>query len=406
MFGVPRETATRQPVSSPAATITGVTRLRTLAAALLAVFALPLAACVSVTNPEGWAPPVLDGDSLYVTTDHGHLSRTTLAPDGRSATASWTFPDKDLKDEEDIRPDAAYGPPVLADGRAYYVTFEAGVFALNAETGRPEWPEPGKTNAGAITGNIAGGLAYANGILFFGTTEGRLYGWNASNGAPAQGWETPLVFDSGIWATPVAIGGTLYVATMNGELHAISIADRSPAWPQPLKVSGAIPDLTALDETRLFVPSINRHVYIVDARTGQVLTDYRARDWVWTAPALDGSRLYFGDFGGHIYGLDISTSPATELWPPASTEGHRVKAAPAIVDDVLVIADRGPVVTFLDANSGQVLNRVPIDGAGTIRANPLTARDGVYLLTTKGRLFFANPANRQVIEIPVSGVKR
>jgi outer membrane protein assembly factor BamB len=383
-----------------------VTRLRPAGAALLAAAALLASACVSVTNPEGWAPPVLDGTALYLTTDHGHVVRTTLGSDGRSAAAAWTFPDKNIKAEEKLRPNAAYGRPILADGRVYYATFEAGVFALNAETGRPEWPEAGKTNASAIKGNIAGGLAYASGILFFGTTEGRLYGWNAANGAPAPGWETPLVFDSGIWATPVALGGTLYVATMNGELHAIRISDRSPAWPQPLKISGAIPDLVALDDARLFVPSINRHVYIVEAATGRVLTDFRAKDWVWTAPALDGNRLFFGDFGGHIYGLDISTSPATELWPPASTEGHRVKAGPVIVDDVLVVADRGPVVTFINSRTGEVLNRVPIDGAGTVRANLLAANGGAYILTTKARLFFANPANRSVVEVPVSGVKR
>jgi len=383
-----------------------VTRLRLAGAALLAAVALLSAACVAVTSPEGWAPPVLDGTALYLTTDHGHIARTTLADNGRTAAAAWTFPDKDIKADDKLRPDAAYGAPILADGRVYYATFAAGVFALDAETGRPDWPEEGKTNAGAIKGNIAGGLAYANGILFFGTTEGRLYGWNAANGAPATGWETPLVFDSGIWATPVAIGGTLYVATMNGEVHAIRIADRSEAWSAPFTATGAIADLVALNDARLFVPSINRHVYILDAATGAVLVDYRAKDWVWTAPARDGDRLFFGDFGGYVYGLDISTNPPTELWPPASTEGHRVKAAPAIVDDVLVVADRGPVVTFIDARSGEVLNRVPIDGAGTVRANLLAARGGAYILTTNGRLFFANPKNRSVVEVTVTGVKR
>ena len=408
MFLVPRGTpAARRAARKPEGCYhPPVTRLRLAGAGLLTAAALLAASCVAVTNPEGWAPPVLDGTSLYLTTDHGHVSRTALAEDGRSAAARWTFPDKDVKADDRVRPNAAYGAPILADGRVYYATYEAGVFALDAETGRPAWPDEGKTNAANIRGNIAGGLAYANGILFFGTTEGRLYGWNAANGAPAQGWETPLVFDSGIWATPVAIGGTLYVATMNGEVHAIRISDRTPAWPGPFKATGAIADLVALDDARLFVPSINRHVYLLDAATGQVLTDFRARDWVWTAPALRGNRLYFGDFGGNIYGLDISVSPARELWPPASTEGHRVKAAPVIVDDVLIVADRGPVVTFIDANTGEVLNRVPIDGAGTVRANLLAANGGAYILTTKARLFFANPQNRSVVEVPVTGVKR
>jgi hypothetical protein len=76
------------------------------------------------------------------------------------------------------------------------------------------------------------------------------------------------------------------------------------------------------------------------------------------------------------------------------------------VDDVLIVADRGPVVTFIDARNGEVLNRVPIDGSGTVRANLLAARGGAYILTTNGRLFFANPKNRSVVEVTVTGVKR
>jgi outer membrane protein assembly factor BamB len=383
-----------------------VTRRRLTALALIPLAALLASACVAVASPDGWAPPVLDNSNLYITTENGHIARTTLAPDGRSATALWTFPDRDVPDDERIYPNAIYGPPILADGRVYIATFQAGVFALNAETGRPEWPRAGTTNANAIRGNIAGGLAYANGILFFGTTEGRVYGWSADNGMPAPGWETPLVFGSGIWATPVAIGDILYVGTMDGELHALRISDRTPAWPEPFRATGAIGDLVAVDDARLFVPSINRHLYLLDAATGQVLTDFRARHWVWTTPALEGNRLFFGDFGGYIYGLDISVSPARELWPPAWTGGPLVKAAPVIVDDVLVVADRAPVVSFIDANTGAVLNRVPIDGAGTVRANLLAAHDGAYILTTRGRLFFANPENRSVVEVPVSGVKR
>lgn len=87
-------------------------------------------------------------------------------------------------------------------------------------------------------------------------------------------------------------------------------------------------------------------------------------------------------------------------------DGERIKAGAAVVDDVLVVADRKPVVTFIKASTGEVLNRVPIDGAGTIRANVTVEGDSVYIVTTKGRLFRANPKNYSVVEIEVSGVKK
>lgn len=363
---------------------------------------LPLfAACVSVTNPDGWAAPVIDGQDVYVSTSKGHISAVTLQ-DGDSATARWTFPDKDIDADDKIEPEAIYGDPVVDGDRVYIATFSAGVFALNKADGRPAWPLNG-TNASKIKGNIAGGLALANGILYFGTTEGRLYAWNASDGTPA--WPEPKRFDRGIWATPVALGENLYVATMSGELHALSLADGSPAWIDPFVATGAIADLVALEDNRLFVPSINRHVYILNAEDGTVLADYRARDWVWTEPAVDGSRIFFGDFGGHVYGLDITAGPG-ELWPPASVEGERVKAGAAVIGDVLVIADRSPTVTFINATTGEVLNRVPIDDAGTVRSN-VHASDGfAYVLTTKGRLYRANPQNYSVAEISLTGVKK
>jgi len=82
-----------------------------------------------------------------------------------------------------------------------------------------------------------------------------------------------------------------------------------------------------------------------------------------------------------------------------------VKATPVLIDGVLVLADRGPVVHFIDAANGTGLNVVPVDGAGTVRAG-LTAADGkAYIATTKGRLFVADPAKRSVVEIGIGGGK-
>jgi hypothetical protein len=83
-----------------------------------------------------------------------------------------------------------------------------------------------------------------------------------------------------------------------------------------------------------------------------------------------------------------------------------VKAGAAIVGDVLIIADRKPVVTFINATNGQVLNRVPIVDAGTVRSNVHAADGFAYILTTKGRLFRANPQNYSVVEIALNGVKK
>jgi outer membrane protein assembly factor BamB len=371
------------------------------------LLALPLlASCVGVTSPDGWAAPVVDGQDFYVSTNKGYLARITLG-ESDTATAAWTFPDNDIESDKDIEPEALYGAPVVDDENVYFTTFQTGVFALNKDDGRPIWPLPGETNEDRIDGDLAGGLVLADGVLYFGSTEGKLYAWRASDGVDAPGWEEPRSFGGGIWATPVVREGILYVATMRGELHALNLSDGSEAWDAPFEAEGAIPEVIDLQNGRLLVTSIDRHVYVLDAATGEQLSDYRAADWVWTTPGIDGDSVYFGDFGGTVYGLDISTVPSGQLWEPTELGDDRIKAGAAVIDGVVIIADRNPVVTFIDANTGQVLNSVPLDGAGTVRADVIDGGDGfAYILTTRGNLFRANPANRSVVEIQISGVKR
>ncbi len=75
------------------------------------LLSLPVfAACVRVTNPDGWAAPVIDGQDVYVSTSKGHISAVTLQ-DGDAATARWTFPDKDRDPDKKIEPEAIYGAP-------------------------------------------------------------------------------------------------------------------------------------------------------------------------------------------------------------------------------------------------------------------------------------------------------
>jgi len=376
--------------------------LRRSATIIAALLLLPLfSSCVNVLNPTGWAAVTFDGDTAYLTTSKGRLSAVTV--NGDNGTAKWTFPDKDRNEDDKFKTRAIYGAPVVEGDTLYLATFEGGVFSLGTDDGRPNWPGP-EGNASKLKGDIAGGLAAHGDNLYFGTTEGRLYAWKKADGTPASGWEEPRSFDGGIWATPVVKGDTLFVSTMKGELVALSLPEGRELW--RFKATGAIPDLALAGDELLFVPSINRHAYFIRTADGTVAADFRAADWLWTSAVVADGRAFFGDFAGNIYGLNITSAGAEELWDPANVDGERIRSGPAIIDDVLVVADRKPVVTFLNARDGQVLNTVPIPDAGTVRAN-LVVKDGAaFFGTTDGKLFRAEPQARRVVEIVLSGVKK
>lgn len=376
---------------------------RTLAVIpLVLAVALFAASCVSTESPEGWAAPVFDDTTIYFTSSHNRLAAAPIPGADPTTNIKWTFPDKTRDKETKLQ--GIYGEPVLDADRIYLTSYSGGVFALNKDNGVPIWPIKGDKalSKDSISGNVVSGPAIGGDLLVFGTTDGHLYALNKSDGSPAASWpKGGIKLSDGVWATPIIKGDDLWVATMAGDLYKLKLSDGSKTWDKPFHTTGAIPDLAMLDDTRLFVPSLNKHVYLVDAGSGEQLGEFAASDWVWTRPAFANNSVYFGDFGGHIYALDITTG-LTKKWSQ-SPNGARIKSAPEIVDDVLVLADRKPAVHFLKPETGELINSVPVPAASTFRADAAQNGGFAYLVGTNGKLFRADPKKSGVVEIIVGG---
>ena len=374
-----------------------------------ALLALPLillvatlgAACVSTEDPQGWAAPVFDGSNVYFLSSKDRLASAPANADP-STTVTWTFPDKNKAEDKDIKLQAVYGEPVVDGPNLYFSSYSGGVFALDKATGRPKWRMKDEIN-----GNVTGGVAVGGNFLAFGTTDDHLYVVNKNDKSPAPNWPAGgMKLDEGIWATPIIKGDILYVATMGGVVRAFHLADGSDAWAKPFNSSGAIVDMAFLGDDTLFAASLNKHAYLLNPADGTSRGDFTASDWLWSQPAYDpqSHMAYFGDFSGMLYAVDITQTGALKASWEVSLGADRVKSAPAIVDNVLVVADRQPTVHFLDRQqSGKELNKVPVTGAGTIRADVVAHEGNAYIVTTSGKYFRADPKNYSVNEVTVGG---
>ncbi len=367
-----------------------------VAGVLVIAFALLATACRGVANPEGWAAPVFEDNSALLFLKKDKLSAVSF--DSGSATVLWTFPDHNLSSEKDISLESVYSDPIV-DGDMVYVGSYAGeVYAIGKDDGRLRWSTKDQVD---ISGSIVNGPELAGDRLIFGTTQGFLYSVTTADGSPTPGWPSGglNLSNRGIWATPIVEGNTAYVATMDGKVRAVDLAAGSELWDTPFSAnSAAIAEISSASDSLLFVATLGKEVYFVDKATGtQVGPVISGKGWIWTRPAIEAGNAYFGDFEGTLAVVNITDQ--TEGWT-AKTNG-RVKSGPAVVGDWVVFADESPAVLFVNKANGEIRNRVPISGAGTIRAN-VVARDGVaYVVTTKGKLFKADPSNFSVVEVPI-----
>jgi outer membrane protein assembly factor BamB len=372
---------------------------RSVAAGLIVVvFALLATACGGIKNPEGWASPVGQDSTIYYFPKKDRVA--ALSVEGGLATETWTFPAPNREDQKDLKFKAVYD--AASDGTTlYFGSWDGRVLALDGASGEVRW-----TLKSEIQGGIVGGPIIAGDYIAFGTTDGRVYVRQRTTGSTAPGWpDRGIDFPVGVWAAPVYHDGTLYIATMGGEVWAYDIATATPTWPEPFKTTGAIADLAFIEGGRLFVPSFNKKVYVLDAATGrEIAQPFAASDWIWSRPAVADGTIYFGDFSGKVYALDITT--LTPKWPAPYDSGASVKAAPVVIGDTLVVANRDPEVHFINTATGQRLNMVPLNDAGTVRAS-LVEYDGKALVaTTKGRLFLADPERWAVTPLAVVGAQQ
>lgn len=371
-----------------------------MAAVALAATALLATACGNVKNPEGWAAPAIDGPEAFVLLDRTHVSAITL--EETSGNLEWRFPDGNrLPAQKDIKLKAIYTEPVIDGDAIFFADYEAGVFSLSKADGSINWRFSG------AEGKVVGDLGVSDEYISFGTTDGDVYVLRKADGSPAPGWDGGRQFDKGVWAQPIIANDSVFIASMDGSVRALSLEDGSEQWDEPFTVSGAVADLALLDEGHLFVPSLDKSVHILDPATGAELGSYRGDDWVWTTPAYKDGAAYYGDFAGTVRRLNINGGIESAWEYDAEA---KVKGGPAIVEnvpgegDVLIVADRDAVVHFLRTDNGQLLNRVPLpEGSGTVRAAVKAAGDRAYIITTEGRLFAAEPAGLRVVEVGIGG---
>jgi outer membrane protein assembly factor BamB len=97
----------------------------------------------------------------------------------------------------------------VANGVVYVGSFDSKVYALNASTGAKLWS--------FTTGNaVYSSPAVANGVVYVGSEDNKVYALNASTGAKL--WS--FVTGSRVASSPAVANGVVYVGSENGNVYA------------------------------------------------------------------------------------------------------------------------------------------------------------------------------------------
>ena len=319
--------------------------------------------------------PVVLGERLYVADRYGRLVATTLA----TGKEEWEIHDKNVQ---------YTGGPGGGDGLVLMGTGDGRVIAREADSGKVRWVA--KVSSEVLAAPTAG-----NGVTVVRTGDGRLYGLNSSTGAELWVYErtVPTLTLRGV-APPVIDEDVVMAGFDNGRFAAVSLKNGKMVWESPLAVPTGRSDLErmvdvdsapVLVDTMAYVASFQGAVAALSIADGKILWTREVSSYEELSVGED--RVYVTDDKGSIWALDANTG--TSLWKQEAL-ANRFVTAPIFFDGHVVVADFEGYVHWLDAETGDFEYRERVTKENII-APALNAGGILLVYSTTGQLVAMRP---------------
>jgi outer membrane protein assembly factor BamB len=266
---------------------------------------------------------------------------------------------------------AVFSSPAVADGTVYVGSHDGKVYALDAATGHPRWTH---TTGGAVNSSPA----VADGTVYVGSDDHQVYALDAATGHLRWTYTTPAT----VSCSPAVAGGTVYVGSGKPKvfawcrMYALEAATGQVRW--DYTSAGVFESSPAVAGGTVYVGSGDHKVHALDAATGRTRWSYLTGGIVFSSPAVAGGTVYVGSHDGKVYALDADRSRFSGR-PPRWTHntGRPVRSSPAVADGTVYVGSDDGKVHALDAATGRT--RWSYTTRYKVVSSPAVADGAVYV---------------------------
>lgn len=312
--------------------------------------------------------PVIKDNAVYTATNSGIIQ----AMNKSTGQVLWT---KQLKDE-------VVSGPTVANGFIALGTNVSTVIILKQDSGEEAWQAK-------ISGDSLSKPVISNNKLIVKTIDGNLYAFNIQTGeklwAVDHGSPNLILKAS---SSPIIMDKLALVGFSDGKLDAVDLQSGTVVWQRSIVYPSGSSDVERLVDIdadpivrgdMVYLASYQGYVGALSMADGQ---------FKWHKPAstyknlaIDGQTLYMTDSEDVIWAIDRQNGQVK--WKQEAFKA-RTLTEPVLMDGKLLLGDKTGLLHILSTQNGEILGRIQLSESIDI-APTVSGRD-IYVMTANGKL--------------------
>jgi outer membrane protein assembly factor BamB len=259
-------------------------------------------------------------------------------------------------------------------------------------------------------GKVFSSPAVADGSVYIGSTDGRLYAIDSATGSERWHFQTKGPVNS----SPAVTQGRVYFASVDGNFYAVDAATGKESWKFATQgeqrftapgIHGITPRTETMPDpfdTFLSSPAIvngsiyfgsgDHNIYALDALSGKLRWKFQTGNVTHASPAVSEGVVYIGSWDRYFYALDARTGK--QIWRFETGDDRDIynqvgiASSAAVADNTVYFGCRDSQFYALDAKTGKLKWQHDNHG-GWVIASPAVENGVVYFPTSDGARFKA-----------------
>ena len=222
---------------------------------------------------------------------------------------------------------------------------------------------------------------------------------STANAANLEALWTVPIGPTGTWSTPVIAGGKVYIGGLDGKLYGFNATTGAPSLGFPRTLGGPVQHSTAavgFGNVYVGTGAPDGKLYAFDAATGSTVAGFPKQVGfaAYSPPALALGNVYVAEFNGNLWAFAATNGAAVPGFPKTVLNG--AFGAPAISGGLVFVASRDGLLYAFDALTGNATATSPKDLGSSAMSTPVLANQQDFVTTTEGNLNYLRGLDRDL----------